>query len=111
VPVSLGLHAHEQEMLDALVASGVEVVPGKRYTMPEVQAIIEVSSSRPLSDNVALRTQDCGALLRDDDGEIPESPPFLRGAYSHRLRSAENKIKEMLREAVETSPDLIGACS
>lgn len=108
-------------MLDALLASGVRVEPGKRYTGGEVNAILHAARC------LAMGGEQAGAASSGSDPDAALHMPTLaagvladavcdrvggepsrvltRGGYHMRLGRAHRKIK------AACVPECMGACS
>ncbi len=89
-----GFSKNEQRMYIGLIRSGVDIVPGKRYTYDEVVKMCRDSAkgSRVLSN------QACGALLKGPDGEIMDEPMLSLETYATTARRAEARIRDLIKD-------------
>ena len=80
----------EDAMLEALVASGVKVEPGKRYTLSEVCAIY---ANKPGKESTQRFAATQGPLPYELVGALVESP-VSKGRVGQIEREALRKLRE-----------------
>jgi hypothetical protein len=95
----------ERQMLEAVLASGVPIAPGRRYSLDEVARIVQSSPAHKAPHGRKLSMQSVAALMRDEGesearGEIP-TPGWVAYWYLIARRKFAEAWLEMFGEAWE----------
>ena len=112
----------ERLMLRGLVESGVAVLPGKRYTLSEVAAIVRSSTfdcgekgGRTPHEGKPLTVEAADALVRDEGESEAMSPLRLPKASRERLARAQKRFVRSFETLPESERmailDEAGVCS